>query len=340
MGQVVNGVWQDADTTIQNGAYERAQSIYKSHSLEPLNPFREPTRYHLIASETCPWSHRVRILRVLKGLQGVLPLYMPHGPRIEGISLNEGLPWSIPGTDQSIVHLHQLYSFADPNYSGRSTVPVLWDAKEKRVISNESANIMRILDEVSTEGHQSDVVFAPSSLIHRIDETNDWIYSGLNNAVYRAGFAECETIRQDAAIEILETLIKLDKRLSKRRFLLGKILTESDLRLFPSLARFDAVYAPLFVGLDYRLTDYPSLWAYARDLYSIPGIASSIDFLKNWLSSAESDVVSVSVPTPPTFPDWTIPHGRELLSEARLMLRSGEHISLQGFCEEFPATSI
>lgn len=324
MGMLINGTWSEEDRTIEAGAYRRAaSSIQASAGLGKC-----PGQFWLIASKSCPWSHRAVVMHELKGLGELVPVHFAHGPRVEGYAANGGKPWKVPGAAKTVRHLHQLYSLHDQTYSGRVTVPLLWDCVAQKIISNDSAEILRLFDELESQRGR-DFTLRPSSLCRVIDVANEEVYRGLNNAVYRAGFAQAQCTYEAAVREVFETLDRLEERLETSRYFFGSTLTETDLRLFPTLVRFDAVYNILFKCCLRRLTDYPNLWAYARDLYAWAGVAGTVDFEAIRQASYLSDTADPHplVAVQPDL-DWTQPHERERLGVACLSTRDGRSFAV------------
>ena len=335
MGMLIEGRWTEEDRVIRDGAYRRPTSRFaaKPDAATIAGLRRQPGRIHLIASHSCPWSHRTLLVRRLKGLESCVPVQIAGGERIEGYPVNGGDRWTVPGTTIEIVHLHQLYALGDPGYTGRVTVPVLWDSEERRTVSNESATIMRAFDSVPA-GRGPDFTLVPDHLADTIDAVNRRLYEGLSNAVYRAGFAEAQPAYDAAVTDVFDTLDWLEARLEAQRYLHGAIITESDWRLFPTLVRFDAIYHVLFRCARRRLVDYPALWAYARDLFGWAGVAETVDFdimrtasYRNDRTNNPTGIVAVAPDA-----DWRARHGREALGPARLMLRTGRSM------EVLPAT--
>lgn len=277
MGMLIEGRWDDAaDQTMIEGRYVRAGSTFGGPvdaSVTDAIAAGEG-RHVLVASNSCPWSHRTTLVRAVMGLADKLPLHIAGGPRVEGYGLFADGPLN-DGLARPLRHLHQLYTTTDGNHTGRVTVPVLWDAVDQKIVSNDSAAIMRALGSV-TGG--TDIALVPAELEAEIDELNDTIHHGLANAVYEAGKAQTQAAYDEAVARVFATLAMLESRLSERRYLFGNALTEADLRLFATLVRFDAVYATHFRCTRHRLTDYAHIWAYARDIYNLPGVAETVDF--------------------------------------------------------------
>lgn len=279
MGMLVNGTWRDQERPVIDGKYQRPFSPLRldpsNHVLRAMN--NEPDRFWLIASHSCPWSHRVTITINLKGLRNKISIHFAHGKRVQGYPLDDGEEWPVPGTGETIRHLHELYTLSDLTFSGRATVPVLWDSKDRIILSNESANIISVLDQVACDTCPP-FYLRPRELEQEIDQANAWIYKALNNAVYRAGFAQSQRAYDEAVHTVFLTLDTLERHLADRRYYFGGMITETDVRLFPTLVRFDSIYHVLFRCSLRRLTDYPNLWAYARDLFGQTGFAETIDF--------------------------------------------------------------
>ena len=333
MGMLVEGIWNDEDRTIRDGAYVRPASPYG----EPLDAATvaaiadAPSRFHLIASLSCPWSHRAMLTRALKSLGDVVPLHIAGGPRTEGyrVGAPDG-PWTAPGDGREIVHLHQLYALADPDYTGRATVPVLWDAEDGRIVSNESVHILRGLDQVASEGDEPDWTLRPPDLAEAIDDLASRVQAGLSNGVYRAGKARRQDAYDAAVEEVFATLDTLEHELSKARYLHGDVLTETDLRLWPTLARFDAVYHGHFKCARRRLADYPNLWGYARDVMAWRGVAATFDerAIRAAYYGEDRDLNPFGIVAAAPALDWTASHDRARLGPATIASRDGRRIEV------------
>lgn len=330
MGMLVEGRWKSADTTIVDGHYVRPPSVFSATLESVAERLRaQPGRYHLIASPSCPWSHRTVLVRALKGLEGCVPLRLVDGPRIEGYAVDRGRLWHVPGTDARVRHVHELYTLSDREYSGRATVPLLWDSQDGRIVSNESAQIIRACD-AADRHREGALTFVPPSLRDEIDALNARIQAGLSNAVYRAGFARSQDAYEQALEDLFATLDWLEIHLSTRRFLLGQTVTEADWRLFPTLVRFDAVYHGHFKCARRRLVDSPNLWAYARDLFAWRSVAATVDFaaIREGYYLHDRDINPSGIVAVAADVDWNAPHGRERLGEARLALAAGHEIKI------------
>ena len=273
----------------------------------------EPGRYHLYVSYACPWAHRTLIYRMLKGLEDVISVSVVHPlmPR-ESWVFGE-YPGATPDHVHGLDKLSQLYELVAPGYDGLVSVPVLYDKHRSAIVNNESSEIIRMLNSAFDVWGRSDLDFYPKSLRTEIDAINALVYENVNNGVYRAGFATTQAAYEDAYNRLFSTLDELEARLSRQRYLVGKQLTEADWRLFPTLVRFDAVYYSHFKCNRHRLSDYPNLWDYTRDLYQLPGVARTVnmDHIKrHYFGSHKSLNPSGIVPEGPTL-DFDRPHCRD-----------------------------
>jgi putative glutathione S-transferase len=263
MGMLVEGVWRDVarDTKATGGAFVRAESVFRNSVQAP-----EAGRYRLYVAKSCPWAHRTLVVRALKGLEKAIPAFYAEPGLYEN-------GWKFPG-----FYLHELYTRAEPRYTGRVTVPVLWDEKAQNIVNNESSEIIRMLNrEFDPLARRKLADLYPEKLRREIDWLNERIYRTVNNGVYRAGFATAQDKYDEAVTELFRTLDWLEKRLKGRKWLCGGSFTEADVRLFTTLARFDAVYYSHFKCNLRRLVDYPNLWRYTRRVYALPGVKSTTD---------------------------------------------------------------
>jgi len=270
MGMLVEGVWRDVprDTASTGGAFIRPESVFRGRVADGKKEMR-PGRYRLYVAKSCPWAHRTLIVRALKGLEKAIPVSYA-GPEM----LENG--WEFQ--DGGIRYLYQLYAKAQPGYTGRVTVPVLWDEKEARIVNNESSEIIRMLDrDFDALARRKLASLYPEKLRREIDWLNERIYRTVNNGVYRAGFATAQDKYEEAVGALFRTLDWLEKRLAKRKWLCGARFTEADVRLFTTLVRFDAVYYSHFKCNLRRLVDYPRLWRWTRSVYALPGVAQTVD---------------------------------------------------------------
>ncbi|WP_160063982.1 glutathione S-transferase family protein [Psychromonas sp. L1A2] len=287
MGLLVDGQWHNQwyDTKANNGKFIRSESQFRNWitadgQAGPTGKagFKaEAGRYHLYISLACPWAHRTLIFRELKGLQSMIDISVVNSLMAEeGWTFKPGVG-VIADSVNDVLFAHQLYTLADPAYSGRVTVPILWDKQQQTIVSNESADIIRMFNSAFDGIGASEGDYYPEHAQDAINEVNDWIYRDINNGVYRAGFATTQAAYEDAVNTVFEALDKVELRLSTQRYLLGKQLTEADWRLFTTLIRFDAAYVGHFKCNKKRIADYPSLSNYVRDLYQHEGIASTVD---------------------------------------------------------------
>jgi len=288
MGLLVEGKWHDQwyDTTKTSGRFVRRDAQFRNWVTPDGAPgpsgnggFRaEQGRYHLYVSLACPWAHRTLIFRKLKGLEQHISVSVVHwlmGSQGWTFANGEGV---IPDTVNGATALQQVYTIADPLYSGRVTVPVLWDKTTSTIVSNESSEIIRMFNSAFDGCGAVAGDYYPSHLRAEIDRLNARIYDTLNNGVYRAGFATTQAAYEEAIGPLFETLDWLEAHLSARTYLCGERITEADWRLFTTLVRFDAVYVGHFKCNLCRIIDYPHLWAYTRRLYQIRGVSETVNF--------------------------------------------------------------
>jgi glutathionyl-hydroquinone reductase len=275
MGMLIDGEWHNVPPAQSgSGEFVRQTSAFRKQiTADGSSGFKaQAGRYHLYVARACPWCHRVIIYRVLKRLENVISVSF-----VEPAMLDQG--WTFPQADPltGARHIYELYQQADPLFTGRATVPVLWDKETHGIVNNESSDIIRMLNSEFDEITHELTNFYPDVLAGEIDAINSRVYDALNNGVYRAGFATTQAAYEIAARQVFECLDWLEERLRQQRYLLGDFITEADWRLFPTLVRFDAVYHGHFKCNLRRLIDYPALWGYTRDLYQVPGIAGTVD---------------------------------------------------------------
>jgi len=325
MGLLVDGEWQDKwyDTSKSGGRFERSKSQFRNWvtadgSAGPTGQagFKaESGRYHLYVSFACPWAHRTLIFRKLKGLEehisvsAVAPEMLSHG-----WEFRRGSDLADPLYDKDF--LHQIYTTADAEYSGRVTVPVLWDKQQQTIVSNESADIIRMFNEAFNDMTGDSQDFYPQALRASIDEVNEFVYDNVNNGVYKAGFATSQSAYEEAFDALFDALATLEQKLAGQRYLAGSQLTEADWRLFTTLVRFDAVYVGHFKCNLKRIVDYPNLWNFVRELYQVEGVAETVrmDHIKTHYYVSH-DMINPTgvVPKGPDL-DFTAPHGRHKLA--------------------------
>jgi putative glutathione S-transferase len=287
MGKLVEGKWHDIwyDTEKTAGQFVRKEAGFRNWVTADGSPgptgdggfAAEPNRYHLYVSLACPWAHRAIIFRLLKGLEPLISMSVVNaymGP--EGWTFEPGAGVIADDTNNARC-LHEIYTLAKPDYTGRVTVPVLWDKQRKTIVNNESAEIIRMLNSAFDGVGATGSDYYPESLRADIDELNDFIYPNINNGVYRAGFATSQTAYDEGVANLFAALDKLDQGLATRRYLTGSTITEADWRLFTTLVRFDAVYHGHFKCNLLRIQEFSNLWPYLRELYQQPGIAATVD---------------------------------------------------------------
>ena len=322
MGLLVDGQWQDKwyDTKASEGRFEREDAGFRnwvsangSAGPSGIGGFKaEPNRYHLYVSLACPWAHRTTIYRKLKGLEDMISLSIVH-PFMgdKGWTFAEGAG-VIADPIVKADYLYEVYIAAKPDYTGRVTVPILWDKKTNTIVSNESSEIIRMFNSAFDEVGATAINFLPTELLAEIDTVNEFVYSAVNNGVYKAGFATTEAAYKEAVITLFDALDMLEARLVDQRYLLGNTITEADWRLFTTLVRFDAVYVGHFKCNIRRIVDYPNLWGYLRDLYQVPGIAEtvSIEHIKAHYYTSHTNINPTRIiPIGPLL-DFNEPHDR------------------------------
>ena len=322
MGLLVDGQWQDRwyPTEESKGRFIRSASQFRNWvtvdgTAGPMGlaGFKaEADRYHLYVSYACPWANRTLIFRKLKGLEKIISLSVVHWHMAEeGWTFAEG-EGVIADPNLNANTLCDIYLKANNIYSGRVTVPVLWDKKGNTIVSNESSEIIRMFNSAFDEVGATEGNYYPESLREEIDALNERIYDTVNNGVYKAGFATRQEAYEEAVVPLFDTLDWLEERLKSQRYLTGDKITEADWRLFTTLIRFDAVYVGHFKCNLKRLFDYPNLWAYTRDLYQQPGIAETVNMyhIKNHYYGSHTSVnPSGIVPLGPVI-NYDEPHNR------------------------------
>jgi putative glutathione S-transferase len=327
MGHMMTGKWVNDDRIPADarGAFVRADSQFRhwvtaDGGAGPTGTggFKaEPGRYHLFVSYSCPWAHRTIILRKLKHLEKVVSLSLADQPKAEGWSYSEGIDDLRPSAD-GIFRLHQAYAAADPSYTGKVTVPTLWDRERRTIVNNESSEIIRMLNASFSAHTDVHYDFYPEDLRAEIDRINAVVYSDFNNGVYRAGFARSQEAYEEAARKIFLCLDMMEELLSVRRYLAGQRITEADWRAFPTLLRFDLVYYSHFKCNLRRVQDYPNLANYLRELYQWPGIKETLDLDKikaGYYSQLNVNPTGI-VPIGPLLAHLDMPHDRKRLPAA------------------------
>lgn len=323
MGLLIDGIWHDQwyDTASTNGAFKRSQAQFRNWVTTDGSPgptgqggFKaESGRYHLYVSLACPWAHRTLIFRTLKQLESHISVSVVHPDM-----LDQGWTFEIDQDGATGDHLfgssyvHQIYTQADPNYSGRVTVPILWDKERATIVSNESADIIRMFNSAFNAITGNDLDYWPEELREPIETVNARIYDSVNNGVYKCGFATSQSAYDAAVGPLFDTLDWLEDLLSQHRYLLGNRLTEADWRLFTTLVRFDPVYYLHFKCNFKRIIDYPNLWAYCRELYQYPGVSQTVGMahiVRHYHYSHTTINPYQIIPVNPKI-DWEHPHQR------------------------------
>ncbi len=323
MGLLVDGEWHDQwyDTKSSGGKFERSAAKFRNWvtsdgSAGPSGDggFKaESGRYHLYVSYACPWAHRTLIFRQLKDLTDHIGVSVVHPDMLgDGWSFADDYAGATGDTLYGFPFARDIYTKADSRFSGRVTVPILWDKQQETIVSNESSEIIRMFNAAfnGITGNTTD--YWPEELRDAIEPVNDRIYDTFNNGVYRSGFATSQEAYDEAVSALFDTLDWLEERLSKSRYLMGDKISEADWRLFPTLIRFDPVYHLHFKCNRRRIIDYPNLWAYTRELYQWPGVADTVNLdhiVRHYHYSHESINPHRIIPINPVL-DYAAPHGR------------------------------
>lgn len=324
MGKLVEGEWTTAwyGTQEHGGRFVRPDALFRDAIAWGGAHPPAAGRYHLYVAMACPWAHRTLLYRSLKGLQGVVSVSV-----VEPLMLERGWTFGPEHPDHLFgsAALYEVYLRARPGCTTRVTVPVLWDKATNTVVNNESSEIIRFFDgPLATLGDPSaplaGVPMRPPELVEAIDRWNERIYDAVNNGVYKAGFATSQAAYDEAVVALFACLDELEAVLTRQRYLVGDRLTEADWRLFPTILRFDPVYHHHFKCSLRRIRDYPNLWAWARELFQMPGVAATWDehaTRQHYFQSHESINPHRILPVAPVFDPWE-PHGRERLPAAAL----------------------
>lgn len=324
MGLLIEGKWHDQwyDTKSHKGEFVRGESQFRNWitadgSAGPTGEagFKvEPGRYHLYVSLACPWAHRTLIMRELKGLQSMISVSAVHPHMLEqGWSFEKDTLGATGDELHNSEYLHQIYTRTQPQYTGRVTVPVLWDKQQQCIVNNESAEIIRMLNTAFDGLGAKAGDYYPAELRSEINDLNAWIYDKINNGVYRAGFATSQQAYDSAVNELFDALDKVETILKPQRYLVGSHMTEADIRLFTTLVRFDPVYVTHFKCDRKRIADYPALSGYLRELYQLPGVAETVNMQhirEHYFFSHRMINPHGIVSTGPEF-DLNAAHGRE-----------------------------
>ena len=323
MGLLINGQWHDNwyDTKDTDGAFKRSEANFRnwitpdgSTGSSGTGGFAaEADRYHLYVSLACPWAHRALIFRTLKGLEAMIDVSVVHPDMMgEGWTFATDYPAATGDTLFNLPFARDIYTRAVPDFTGRVTVPILWDKSQNTIVSNESSEIIRMFNSAfdGLTGNTDD--YWPTELYSQIDAVNSRIYDTLNNGVYKSGFATSQAAYDAAVHPLFDTLDWLEEILSTNRYLTGERVTEADWRLFTTLVRFDPVYHQHFKCNRKRIVDYPNLWAYTRELYQWKGVAETVDFdhiIRHYHYSHATINPNRIIPINPVI-DWHAPHNR------------------------------
>jgi glutathionyl-hydroquinone reductase len=319
-GEMIDGVWHTRfhDTKKTGGRFRRTEPTYRNWvtpdgSAGPSGTGGFPAargRYHLYVSLACPWAHRTAVFRKLKGLEDVISM-----TEVEPVMGEEGWQFG-PDADEDTVNgkkrLNEIYLLTDPRYTGRVSVPVLWDKEKRTIVNNESPEIIRMLNSAFDQFTNDRTDYYPAELRGDIDAVNALVFQNINNGVYRCGFASTQGAYEEAFLDLFGALDRLEERLSRQRYLAGDRITEADWRLFTTILRFDAVYHGHFKCNLRRIADYPNLSNYLRDLYQVPGVADTVnmDHIKRHYYVSMRDInPSGIVPLGPAL-DFEAPHDR------------------------------
>ena len=323
MGLLVDGQWHDQwyDTDKTGGRFERSAAAFRNWITadgtagpDGADGFKaEAGRYHLYVAYACPWAHRTLIFRKIKKLEKMISVSVVNPiMREHGWTFRPGYK-VVPDPIHNAEFMHQVYTAAKSDYSGRVTVPVIWDKHKNTIVSNESADIIRMFNSAFDDIGAAEGDFYPADLREEIDEINAVVYDNVNNGVYKSGFATTQEAYEEAVIPLFETLDQLEARLDEQRYLCGDRLTEADWRLFTTLIRFDAVYVGHFKCNIRRIEDYPNLSNFVRELYQMPGIAETVEFRAikmHYYGSHDTINPHYIVPVGPAL-DFHRPHDRE-----------------------------
>ena len=323
MGVLIEGKWTDGELpqeTGQSGAFNRVDSLFRHKiTADGSSGFKaEAGRYHLYVAYGCPWAHRTLIFRALKKLEPAITVsHAIPGLKTQGWTYEENanFPECEPDRVNGFRYLHEAYSAAEPNYTGKVTVPTLWDKKTQKIVNNESSEIIRMLNSEFRGIAGDDTDYYPAPLRPEIDRWNELIYRTVNNGVYRCGFARSQPAYEQAYDALFETLDKLEDHLGRHRYLVGHQLTEADWRLFPTLVRFDVAYNSIFKCNRSRIADMPNLLNYMRELYAVPGVAATVKarhYVINYWGIARVNATGIIPKGTPV--DYTAPHNRARLA--------------------------
>jgi len=318
---LTDGKWSDDDDrkSDKKGAFQRVESAFRnSITADGSSGYKaEPGRYHIYIAHNCPWAHRAAMFRKIKKLEDVITVSFSDRPKLHGWGFSSLIDVAEPSPD-GVFYLYQVYQASDPQVTSRVTVPTVWDRETKTVVNNESSEIIRMLNSAFDEWGDGSLDFYPEDLRNEIDRINDMVYPGLNNGVYRSGFARTQDAYEEAVNRVFDTLDTMEEILSRQRYLAGERITEADWRAFATLVRFDQVYHTHFKCNKKRISDYPNLSNYTRELYQYPGIADTVDigeiksgYFGNMLHINPAGIVAIG----PEF-DLASVHDRDRLPKA------------------------
>ncbi|MBU3823316.1 MAG: glutathione S-transferase family protein [Candidatus Oceanisphaera merdipullorum] len=325
MGLLVKGKWVDQwyDTAATGGNFVRTDPQFRNWITPDGAPgpsgeggfAAEAGRYHLYVSLACPWAHRTLIFRALKGLEDMIRISVVHPYMGDHGWTFEPAPGVVADPLVGAKYMYEVYQHAQPDYSGRVTIPVLWDKQQGKIVNNESSEIIRMFNSAFDGVGAKTGNYAPAELMTDIDAMNERIYGAINNGVYKAGFATEQGVYEREVTALFDMLDELEVRLGKQRYLIGDRITEADWRLFTTLIRFDAVYYGHFKCNLRRLVDYPNLWAYTRELYQWPSVADTLNIphvKEHYYTSHGTINPNGIVPLGPVLL-LNEPHGRDVL---------------------------
>jgi glutathionyl-hydroquinone reductase len=313
MGMLVSGKWFDEDPPPGSGGqFLRPDSLFRNRvSHDGASGFKaEAGRYQLVTAPSCPWAHRTVLMRKLKRLEAAMPLLESDLPKGQGWAYSCGFDDLRPR--DGVFHVHQVYTAARPDYTGRATVPLLWDRQTRTIVNNESSEIIRMLNGEFVGLGDDDVDLYPPALHRDIDEINAFVHDCINNGVYRCGLAKSQAAYEEAFRKLFAAFDAIEERLGRQRYLVGDRFTEADLRLFPTLLRFDTVYYVLFKCNLRRVADYHNLSNYLREIYQMPGVAETVDFPRiklGYYGGMRHINPNGILPLGPEL-DLAVPHGR------------------------------
>jgi glutathionyl-hydroquinone reductase len=319
MGMLVNGVWHQEEPprealrlTSHDGSFVRPESGFRDRvTRDGSSGFKaEAERYVLVTAPSCPWAHRTVLMRKLKALEGAVAILQSDLPKGEGWAYSRGLDDLEP--INGVFHVHQVYTAARPDFTGRATVPVLWDRKMRTIVNNESSEIIRMLNSEFDGFGDATVDLYPQALRSPIDSINAFVYQTINDGVYRCGFAKRQQAYETSFRRLFGALDEIEQRLGHQRYLVGGRFTEADLRLFPTLVRFDAVYYSHFKCNLRRIADYHNLSNYLREIYQMIGVAETVDMTGiklGYYGGMPNLNPSGIIPLGPEL-DFTAPHDR------------------------------